>query len=177
MKYLAVSISFLIISFHAVKIVPFYDDREITDENYKFTFVLPSEWKKTDTKETSDKDAISYAFERNDKKCAIMLMAFKLNTVKNLEDFIYTMEKDVSLNIPNKSGDYTTFDNGTFDGKSALYKDSHYTENIFYYRTKLPDSPLNFVYMFRFITTNTDYTQDLQNQIKKISDSFLPTAK
>jgi hypothetical protein len=165
------------VSSFALKTNAYFFDNEITDENYKFTFVLPAEWKKTDIKETSDKDAISYAFERNDKKCAIMLMAFKLNTVKNLEDFIYTMEKDISLNIPSKSGDYTTFDNGTFDGKSAIYKDAHYTENIFYYRTKLPDAPFNFVYMLRFITTNTDYTQDLQNQIKKISDSFLPTAK
>lgn len=162
---------------HPVRSDPRYLDNEITDENYKFTLVLPADWKKTDMKETSDKDAISYAFERNDKKCAIMLMAFKLNTVKNLEDFIYTMEKDISLNIPNKNGDYTPFDFSTYDGKSAIYKDSHYTENIFFYRTKLPDSPFNFVYMLRFITTNTDYTQDLQNQIKKISDSFLPTSK
>ena len=177
MKNKAILLLFFAVSAFAGTIYSFYLDNEITDEDYKFTFVLPADWKKTDAKETTDKDAISYAFERNDKKCAIMLMAFKLNTVKNLEDFIYTMEKDISLNIPNKSGDYTTFDNGTFDGKSALYKDAHYTENIFYYRTKLPDAPFNFVYMLRFITTNTYYTQDLQNQIKKISDSFLPTAK
>jgi hypothetical protein len=177
LKYTAIFTLVLFLTLNIIRSYSRFDDREITDESYKFTFVLPSDWKKNDMKETTDKDAISYSFEKNDKKCAIMILAFKLNTVKNLEDFIYTMEKDVSLNIPGISGDYTTFDNGTFDGKSAVYKDSHFTENIFYYRTKLPDAPFNYVYMLRFITTNTDYTQDLQNQIKKISDSFLPTAK
>jgi hypothetical protein len=128
-------------------------------------------------KETEAKDAISYSFERKDKKCAIMLLAFKLNTVKNLEDFIYTMEKDISLNIPKRSGDYTANDNGTFDSKSADYKDNQFTEKIIYYRTKLPDAPFNYVYMLRFITSSTNINSDIEYQIKKIADSFLPTAK
>jgi hypothetical protein len=153
------------------------DDREITDPSYKFTFVLPDTWDKSDMKETSDKDAISYSFERKDKKCAIMLLAFKLNTVKNLEDFIYTMEKDVSLNIPKKTGDYASFDSESFDGKSGSYKDAQYTETIYYYRTKLPDAPNNYVYMLRFITMNQYVNSDLDGQIKKIADTFLPTAR
>ena len=106
-----------------------------------------------------------------------MLLAFKLNTVKNLEDFIYTMEKDASLNIPKRSGDYTSFESETFDGKSGQYKDAQYTETIYFYRTKLPDAPNNYVYMFRFITMNQYVELDLEKQIKKIADSFLPTAK
>ena len=153
------------------------DDREIRDETYRFTLLLPADWSKTDMKETEDKDAISYSFERKDKKCAIMLLAFKLNTVKNLEDFIYTMEKDISLNIPKRSGDYTASDNGSFDSKSADYKDNQFIENIYYYRTKLPDAPFNYVYMLRFITTSTNMNSDIQYQIKKIADSFLPTVK
>lgn len=153
------------------------DDREITDENFRFTFLLPGDWTKIDSKLTNDQDAISYSFERKDKKCTIMLLAFKLESVKNLEDFIYTMEKDISLNIPKRQGDYTGFDSGTFDGKSAVYKDVQFVENIFFYRTKLPDAPYNYVYMLRFITTNSNLNTDLQNQIKKISDSFSPTAK
>jgi hypothetical protein len=156
---------------------PFLDDREIRDETYRFTLLLPADWSKTDMKETEDKDAISYSFERSDKKCAIMLLAFKLNTVKNLEDFIYTMEKDISLNIPKRSGDYTASDNGSFDSKSADYKDNQFTENIYYYRTKLPDAPFNYVYMLRFITSTSNSNSDIQYQIKKIADSFLPTAK
>jgi hypothetical protein len=138
---------------------------------------LPDEWKKTDSKETDDKDAISYSFERKDKKCSIMLLAFKITAVKNLEDFIYTMEKDASLNIPARLEDYTSSDNVNFDSKSALYKDQQYIEHISYYRTKLPDAPYNYVYMLRFITTNDNYNLDIENQIIKISNSFLPTAK
>jgi len=128
-------------------------------------------------KETGDKDAISYSFERKDKKCAIMLLAFKLSSVKNLEDFIYTMEKDVGLNIPTKSGDYTTFDFESYDGKWALYKDAQYTETIYYYRTKMPDAPNNFVYMLRFITLKHDYDASIEYEIRKIADSFLPQMK
>jgi hypothetical protein len=153
------------------------DDREITDENYKFTFLIPAEWEKKDVKETADKDAISYSFQKKDLKCSIMLLAFKLNSVKNLDDFIYTMEKDVNLNIPKRSGDYTTTDYNTFDSKSALYNDNQYTEHIYYYRTKLPDAPFNYVYMFRFITTSKYLTPELESEIQKIASSFLPTAQ
>lgn len=153
------------------------DDREITDENFKFTFILPSDWDKKDIKLTADSDAISYSFQKKDMKCSIMLLAFKLNSVKNLDDFIYTMEKDINLNIPKRSGDYTTTDLEKFDSKSALYKDNQYTEHIYYYRTKLPDAPYNYVYMFRFITTSKYLTSDLESQIQKIAASFLPTAE
>ncbi len=153
------------------------DDKEITDESFKFTFLLPDNWQKTDMKMTTDNDAISYSFERKDKKCAIMLLAFRLTTVKNLEDFIYTMEKDISLNIPQRDGDYTSIENDNFDGKSAVYKDAQYKEYIYYFRTKLPDAPYNFVYMMRFITTHSNLTSDIESEIKKISNSFLPTAK
>lgn len=153
------------------------DDKDITDESFKFTFKLPDDWTKTDMKFTSDNDAISYSFERKDKKCAIMLLAFKLTTVKNLEDFVYTMEKDISLNIPQREGDYSDIKNDNYDGKSAKYKDAQYIEFINYYRTKLPDAPYNFVYMLRFITTNSNFDTDLENQIKKIAASFHPTAE
>ena len=153
------------------------NDKEITDESFKFTFLLPDNWQKTDMKLTTDNDAISYSFERKDKKCAIMLLAFKLTTVKNLEDFIYTMEKDISLNIPQRDGDFVSVNSETFDGKSAIYKDAQYKEYIYYFRTKLPDAPNNFVYMMRFITTHSNINSDIENEIKKISNSFLPTAK
>ena len=153
------------------------DDREITDENYKFTFVLPTDWDKKDVKETADKDAISYSFQKKDMKCSIMLLAFKLNSVKNIDDFIYMMEKDLNLNIPKISGDYTTTDFNTFDSKSAVYKDNQYTEHIYYFRTKLPDAPYNYVYMFRFITTSKYLTTELESEILKIASSFLPTAQ
>jgi len=158
-------------------ITPQSNNKEITDNSFRFSLTLPQTWGKTDMKETGDKDAISYSFERKDKKCAIMLLAFKLSSVKNLEDFIYTMEKDVGLNIPTKSGDYTTFDFESYDGKWALYKDAQYTETIYYYRTKMPDAPNNFVYMLRFITLKHDYDASIEYEIRKIADSFLPQMK
>jgi hypothetical protein len=171
-----VSVIFLL-SFLATETSPQSNSKEITDVTFRFTLMLPETWAKSDMKETGDKDAISYSFERNDKKCAIMLLAFKLNSVKNLEDFIYTMEKDVGLNIPTRSGDYTAFDHETYDGKFGLYKDAQYSETIYYYRTKLPDAPNNFVYMLRFIAQGKDYDASMEYEIKKIADSFLPQTK
>jgi hypothetical protein len=153
------------------------DDKVISDINFKFTFKLPADWDSKDIKETKDKDGISYSFERKDKKMTIMLLAFKLSSVKNIDDFIYNMEKDISLNIPPKSGDYSEKDFGRYDMKTANYKDDKFEESIFYFRTKLPDSPNNFVYMLRFITETKDYNSDTENQIKKISETFTPTAE
>jgi hypothetical protein len=177
LKALFIFLFSFILSIHSLSSHNLPDGREVNDPIYKFTMILPGGWNTKDIKETSDKDGISYSFERNDKHCAIMLLAFKLTTVKNLDDFIYTMEKDISLNIPAKTGDYSTSDADSYDMKSATYKDAQFTENIYYYRTKLVDAPNNFVYMLRFITTNDYDNSDLQSQIKKISDSFLPTAK
>lgn len=152
-------------------------DKVINDFNFKFTFTLPDGWESKDLKETKDKDGISYSFERKDKKMTIMLLAFKLSSVKNIDDFIYNMENDISLNIPQRSGEYTEKDFNTYDCKFAAYKDDKYEEVIYYYRTKLPDSPNNYVYMVRFITELPDYNSDAQAQIKTMSDSFKSTAE
>lgn len=151
--------------------------KEINDYNYKFTFKLPDGWTSIDMKETSDKDAISYSLMRDDKKMTIMLLAFKLSSVKNIDDFIYNLEKDISLNIPTKSGEYNEQDYVKYDMKSANYKDNKFDEMIYYYRTKLPDSPNNFVYMVRFITEVKDYNSDTETQIKDIVSTFKPTAE
>jgi hypothetical protein len=150
---------------------------DLTDAKFKFSITMPDEWKKTDSKQTDDSDAISYSFERKDKKCSMMILAFRLTAVKNLEDFIYTMEKDISLNIPSRTGDYITSDNGDFDSKAATYKDQQFLEKIWYFRTKMPDAPYNYVYMLRCITSNEIYNSDIENQFNKISGSFLPEMK
>jgi len=152
------------------------DDREIRDEAFKFAFFLPSDWRKNDIKTSKENVSISYSFKK-DTTCTIMLLAFRIEAVKNMDDFIYYMEKDVSLNIPTRSGDYSVKDFGTYDMKSAIYKDAQFIENIYYFRTKLDNAPYNYVYMLRFITTNIYMNPDLEYQIKKISDSFLPTAE
>ncbi|MDQ3020821.1 MAG: hypothetical protein M3R36_09660 [Bacteroidota bacterium] len=145
----------------------------INDTTYKFKFSLPSEWSQRKVEETSKKDAISYSFDRNDGKIAIMLLAFKVSEVKNLADFVYTLEKDLTLNIPKREGEYSDFDMGNYDGKTAKYKDSEFTEVIYYYRTKVTDGE-NFTYLLRFITPSSNFNSDVENEIKKIAGNFAP---
>jgi hypothetical protein len=154
-----------------------YDDKIINDYNFRFTFKLSNEWETRDLKETSDKDGISYAFEKKNKKLVIQILAFKLSSVKNIDDFIYNIEKDISLNIPQKSGDYQEQDFGKYDMKKAMYKDNKYTEKIYYYRTKLPDSPNNYVYMLRFISENKDYDSATEKEIETLASGFACTAE
>ncbi|HMQ80174.1 MAG TPA: hypothetical protein PKE39_07355 [Ignavibacteria bacterium] len=153
------------------------EEKIVDDFIYKFTFKMPAGWEMKDMKETTDKDAISYSFESPDKKMTIMLLAFKLNSVKNIDDFIYNLEKDISLNIPSKSGDYSEQDFGKYDMKNAHYKDNKFDEMIYYFRTKLPDAPNNYVYMLRFITEAKDYSAEREKSIKDISATFVSTAE
>ena len=147
---------------------------EINDVNYKFKFTLTSDWKERQLEETPKQDAISYSFDKNDGKIAIMLLAFKVSEVKNLNDFIYTLEKDLTLNIPKKDGDYTDFDSGNFDGKSAKYKDTEFTEMIYYYRSKIIDGE-NYTYLLRFITPTSNFNSGVEEEIKKIAANFTPS--
>ena len=143
----------------------------VTDDNYKFSITLPEGWMKPKIEETNKKDVISYTFDhKKDTASQILILAFKLESVKDLDNFIYVLEKDASLNIPPKSGDYTSFDNGDYDGKFALYKDLQFTELIYYYRTKKADAKENYAYMLRFISTN--YNTKVEKLFREISDNF-----
>ncbi|HEY3250092.1 MAG TPA: hypothetical protein VGK25_03135 [Ignavibacteria bacterium] len=170
----------LLLFFYALGLIiskDVFSDDKINDYTFKFTMSIPSDWDKKDMKETVDKDGISYSFERKDKKITCMVLAFKLTSVKNLDDFIYNMEKDISLNIPQRSGDYIEKDFGTYDMKAGVYKDNNFYENIYFFRTKLPDAPNNYVYLVRFITTSININSDMETQIKTIIDSFKSTAE
>jgi hypothetical protein len=146
---------------------------QINDNEFKFTVYIPSGWDRQKTEETSQKDAISYSINRKDSKNALMLLAFKVNAIKELDDLVYTFEKDFTLKIPPRSGDYKSFDNGSYDGKMAVYKDNEFTETIYYYRTKNSDGS-NYAYVLRFITPNGSYNYDTETEIKQITDSFKP---
>ena len=144
---------------------------EISDDNYKFSISLPDGWQKPKIEETSKKDVISYTFDnKKDTASQILILAFKLESVKDLDNFIYVLEKDATLNIPPKSGDYTSFDNGDYDGKYALYKDLQFTELVYYFRTKKAEASENHAYMLRFISTN--YTAKAEKQFKEIEENF-----
>jgi hypothetical protein len=164
----------VVLSFVLTKSI-YSGDRVVNDITFKFTITMPQEWDSKDLKETTDKDGISYSFERKDKKMTMMLLAFKLTSVKNLEDFIYNMEKDITLNIPPKSGDYDAKDFGKYDMKSGVYKDNNFYEQIYYYRTKMPDATNNYVYMVRFITTPLEANNETEAKIKAIIDTFKST--
>jgi hypothetical protein len=144
---------------------------EFTDHNYRFSITLPDGWQQPKKEETTKRDVVSYTFDhKKDSTSQILILAFKIESVKDLDNFIYVLEKDATLNIPPKSGDYTSFDNGDYDGKMALYKDLQFTELIYYYRTKRADSNENYAYMLRFISTN--YTSKAEKQFKDIVDDF-----
>lgn len=146
---------------------------DVVSDAYKMKFSLPSEWTQRKVEETSKQDAISYSFDKKDGKVAIMLLAFRVNEVKNLADFIYTLEKDLTLNIPKREGEYSDFDAGNYDGKSAKYKDSEFTEMLFFYRTKLNEGN-NYTYLLRFITPTSNFNSEVENEIKSLASNFKP---
>lgn len=143
---------------------------DVSDNNYAFKLTLGSDWKKSKTEETTNKDAISYTFDKKDGKDAIMLLAFKVESVKSLDDLIYTLEKDMTLNIPKRTGEYSNFTNGNADGRSAVYKDTEFGEKIFYYRTQNSDGQ-NYTYMLRFITSAANFATAEKN-FDKIAKDF-----
>jgi len=169
-----------IIAFISLVLLSGFSDTEraidINDANYKFKFSLPAGWSERKIEETTKKDAISYSFDNSDGKMAVMLLAFKVNEVKNLADFIYTLEKDLTLNIPKRDGEYDDFDSGNYDGRMARYKDSEFTEVIYYYRTKINEGQ-NYTYLLRFITPSSFYNSTVESDIKKIAGNFTPVTE
>ena len=143
----------------------------VSDSRYDFKLSLPSGWSKSGSEETSNKDAISYSFDKSDGKNAIMLLAFKVNTPKNLEDLIYTLEKDVTLNIPSRSGSFTSIDVAGMEGKKATYKDDNFVETIYYFSTDDPGND-NYAYMLRFITASSYFNSGVESEIDDIVNSF-----
>ena len=144
---------------------------DIIDNDYKFSVTLPDGWVRTKKDETSKKDAIYYAFEKK-KEASIQfaILGFKLQSVKDLDNFIYVIEKDATLNIPPISGEYTSFDNDTYDGKYATYKDDNSYEKIYYYRTKYKESPENYAYVVRFLTLKSN--AKVEKEFSTIIESF-----
>lgn len=154
-------------------LLPAQDKTELIDENYKFRISIPAGWEQRKVEETDKKDAISYSFDMKSGKMAAMLIAFKVDEVKNLTDLIYTLEKDLTLNIPKIDGDYTDFDSGNFDGRSAKYKDTEFVELIYYFRTKNTEGQ-NYTYLLRFIVPSTYYNSSVEADLKNIAGSFSP---
>lgn len=168
-KLFIFSVVFLFISSHIV----YSQGKKIdsTDYEYKFKISIPVDWVKVKNEETKNHDGVSYVYNsKKDSTISCMIMAFKVPQVKEIDDFIYVLEKDATLNIPQRNSEFTPFDNGTNDGKLAIYKDLLSTELIYYFRTKNESPKPNFVYMLRFITTN--YTNKLETLFKNVAGTF-----
>lgn len=167
MKKLLITFTFLL---SVIFIQNIYAQADVSDNNYGFKLALGSDWKKSKTEETTNKDAISYTFDKKDGKDAIMLLAFKVESIKSLDDLIYTLEKDMTLNIPKRDGGYTNFSSGTVEGRSAVYKDNEFGEKIFYYRTQNNEGQ-NYTYMLRFITSASNFAA-AEKGFDKIAKDF-----
>lgn len=172
-KKLKLTIALIIFLFSIAGIVNAQNGTLLDNSQYGIKFNVPSGWKERKVEETTKKDAISYTFDKNDGSIAMMLLAFKVMEVKNLNDLVYTFEKDLTLNIPKRDGDYSELDKGNYDGMSALYKDSEFTEVVYYYRTKVTDGE-NFAYLLRFIAPSGTFNSSIESELKKIGDSFEP---
>lgn len=146
--------------------------KTVTDTHYKFTITLPSKWTARNTVETNKKDVITYSFDRNDGKLILSLIAFKFTDARNLDDFIYTLEKDFNLNIPEKIGGYTEISGDNFKGKWADYKDSDSHERIYYYATTADSGGEYYCYMLRFIADTKTNVNDVKTEVVSIADSF-----
>ena len=147
----------------------------LKDENYKFQITLPSDWSVSITEESKKKNAISYTIYKNDSVNSLTILAVRVGNVKELDDWIFTLEKDVKLKIPKRDSDYTNFDHDLYDGRWAVYKDSEIVVTIYYYRTKKRDSDENYTYMLRFITASSYHNSDVEKEIQDIEKTFAPT--
>jgi hypothetical protein len=103
-----------------------------------------------------------------------LLLAFKYPDIKKLNDFVYHMEKEVSLDIPRRTGDYTEYDSVYYDAKMAVYKNKNLTHVIYYYRTKDESSQYNFTYLLRFKVFTNKYDDEILNYMKAVAANFIP---
>ncbi|MDD5362813.1 MAG: hypothetical protein PHN88_11815 [Ignavibacteria bacterium] len=143
-----------------------------SDKNYNFSITVTKNWTMRNTVETNKKDVITYSFDKNDGKVTLSLIAFKFANARNLDDFIYTLEKDFNLNIPEKTGGYTELNGDKYTGKSGEYKDNDSYEKIYYYSTATDISGEYFCYMVRFIVDAKANLNDAKSDINTIADSF-----
>ncbi len=146
--------------------------KTVTDNHYKFSINIPAKWTARSTVETNKKDVITYSFDRNDGKLTLSLIAFKFVEARNLDDFIYTLEKDFNLNIPEKVGGYTETNGENYKGKWADYKDNDSHERIYYYATTADSGGEYFCYMLRFIADAKTNVNDVKTEVVTIADSF-----
>jgi hypothetical protein len=147
-------------------------DLPVKDENYKFEITFPSGWKNRRMEETDKKDVINYSFERKDGKMAVSIIAFKIEKQKSLDDIIYTLEKDFSLSIPEKTSGYTDISGDNYTGKFAEYRDNDNYEQIYYLTTTINSGGMFYSYMVRFICDSKQNITDFKNELDRIYRTY-----
>ena len=145
---------------------------KVVNDNYKFRIEYSKLWKSGTKIETDKKDVINYSFSKNDNKMTSSIIAFKFSVQTNLDDFIYKLEKDFNLNIPEKTGGYTTINGDGYEGKTADYKDKDSYEKIYYYTTTRDSSGDYFCYMIRFIGDAKLKLNDFSSEVTNIANTF-----
>ncbi len=144
---------------------------KIDNDNYKFRIEFSKGWKSVSKVETDKKDVINYSFSKNDKFTAAII-AFKFPAQRNLDDFVYTLEKDFNLNIPEKISSFISVSGDVYEGKFADYKDNDNIEKIFYYTTTKDSSGEYFCYMVRFIADVKYKKTDFDTEVTTIINTF-----
>ncbi len=143
---------------------------------YKFSIELNENWKERSKEETKNNDALSLTFDKinkqKNKEASLMLIIFKLDKPKDLNDFIYTIEKDVNLNIPERVGDYVTINGNNYSGKLGEYKDNEIMEVIYYLTTQNSELKNNYAYVIRFIYELKSFKPEYKTESEDIFKNF-----
>ena len=145
----------------------------VEDKDFNFSIFLTSDWSQTKVEKTSKNDAVSYSYDNLDGNNALMILAFKVNGKKELDDLIYNVEKDMNLDIPKRSGDYNYDDYGSYERKKGSYIDEEFVETVYYFTTE-NEGMENYAYVVRFITVASTYNDDMAKKIDEIARSFKP---
>jgi hypothetical protein len=146
----------------------------IDNDNYKFHIEFNKNWKAGNKVETDKKDVINYSFSKVTKKDTMTsaIIAFKFTAPTNIDDFIYKLEKDFNLNIPEKTNGYKNISGDVYEGKSADYKDTETIEKIYYYTTTKDIAGEYFCYMIRFIADSKYKLVDFNTEVTNIANTF-----
>lgn len=144
---------------------------KIDNDNYKFRVEFTKGWKSISKIETDKKDVINYSFSKNNKFTAAII-AFRFPAQRNLDDFVYTLEKDFNLNIPEKISSFTVVSGEIYESKYADYKDNDNIEKIYYYTTTKDSSGEYFCYMVRFIADLKYPKADFDSEVSGIVNTF-----
>lgn len=144
---------------------------KVENTTYKFQIDYSKGWKAGNKVETDKKDVINYSFTKSDKMTS-SIIAFRFTVQTNIDDLIYKLEKDFSLNIPEKTNGYKNLSGEVYEGKSAEYKDNETIEKIYFYTTTKDSAGEYYCYMIRFIADSKYNKTNFDTEVTNIAGTF-----